>query len=78
MHCKVFVQYRFGEEPVLAFETVRSARFNEVKPNREAGHVGRVGDALEAAKSFAFKLRSQVPCNIVIEEEPIKEGKGGK
>lgn len=82
-HCKVFAQYRFGEEPVLVFDTEKSARFNDARPDRKAGQTGRVGDARAAAKSFAKKFRIEVPCNVVIEEEAeavvqTKEEKGGK
>lgn len=66
-HCKVYAQYRFGEEPVLVFDTAKSARHNDVKPAK--GMPGKTGSARDAAESFAKKFRSEVPCNMVIEEE---------
>lgn len=66
---KVYAQYRFGEEPVEVFDTAKSERFNDRSPNRKSGQVGRSGDANEAARSYAKKLRGQMPCNTVIEED---------
>lgn len=66
-HCKVYAQYRFGEEPVLVFDTAKSARHTDTKP--EKGLLGKTGSPRDAAESFAKKFRSEIPCNITIEEK---------
>lgn len=66
-HCKVYAQYRFGEEPVLVFDTAKSARHNDTKPAK--GLMGKTGTPYDAAESFVKKFRSEVPCNMLIEED---------
>lgn len=84
-HCKVYAQVRFGEKPVLVFETKKSARFGDRTPSVRAGQSGRHGSAKDAANSYADKLREEAHCHVIVEEEaeevsPVqpKEGEGKK